>query len=206
MNASQLDLFRQGGGLGVDATFGSTRRIALARDAWLDFAPGLLAGSDVLFDLLRDRADWHTEERVMYQRTVTVPRLVTFLPEGRRVHPMVDELRAILERRYATAFPRVSAALYRDGNDSVAWHGDTLARRMTEALVATVSLGGERCFRVRPTGGGPSIALTLRSGDLVVMGGTAQRTHQHCIPKVAHAAPRIALMFRPTWNEADATW
>jgi alkylated DNA repair dioxygenase AlkB len=72
---------------------------------------------------------------------------------------------------------------------------------MDEALVATVSIGEPRRFLVRPTGGGRSLALAIGWGDLVVMGGSCQRTHQHAIPKVAHAGPRIAIMFRPTWPE-----
>jgi alkylated DNA repair dioxygenase AlkB len=60
-------------------------------------------------------------------------------------------------------------------------------------------VGGQRRFLLRPYGGGHSIALNLGWGDLLVMGGTCQRTWQHCLPKVAHAEPRIAIMFRPSW-------
>jgi alkylated DNA repair dioxygenase AlkB len=84
----------------------------------------------------------------------------------------------------------------------VAWHGDYVARRMTEALVATVSVGAPRRFLLRPKGGGPSIALSLGEGDLLVMGGSCQRTWDHCVPKVKRAEPRIAIMFRPIWKEA----
>jgi len=48
-------------------------------------------------------------------------------------------------------------------------------------------------------GGGASIPFHLGGGDLLVMGGTCQRTWRHGIPKVAQAGPRIALMFRPSW-------
>jgi len=97
----------------------------------------------------------------------------------------------------------VSMAMYRDGRDSVAWHGDRIARKMNTALVATVSLGEPRKFLLRPYGGGGSIALTLGWGDLLVMGGTCQRTWQHSVPKTSHAGPRIALMFRPIWELPD---
>ena len=43
------------------------------------------------------------------------------------------------------------------------------------------------------------VVLMLGWGDLLVMGGSCQRTWQHSIPKVAHALPRMAVMFRPTW-------
>ena len=70
------------------------------------------------------------------------------------------------------------------------------------AIVATVSLGQPRRFMLRPTAGGASIAFAAGRGDLIVMGGTCQRTWRHGIPKVAKiAGPRIALMFRPKWGD-----
>jgi len=98
------------------------------------------------------------------------------------------------------ALRRSVPTLYRDGSDSVAWHGDYLARTLENALVATVSVGAARRFLLRPAGGGRSIALQLGLGDLLVMGGTIQRTWQHAVPKVARADPRIVVMFRPVWE------
>ena len=71
-------------------------------------------------------------------------------------------------------------------------------------LFATGAPGFDAEFRarkllLRPTEGGASISFALGRGDLVVMGGTCQRTWRHGIPKVADAGPRIALMFRPKW-------
>jgi alkylated DNA repair dioxygenase AlkB len=108
-------------------------------------------------------------------------------------------MRQAISKRYAEELVFMTAALYRDGNDSVAFHGDTTARNMIEALVATVSLGSPRRFMLKPAEGGPSIAFALGRGDLVVMGGTCQRTWRHGIPKVGSAGPRIAVMFRPKW-------
>lgn len=134
----------------------------------------------------------------MYDRVVDVPRLFCVLP-SRHAFPVIDRIRAALDAHYDTSFERISLAYYRDGRDSVAWHGDYVGRRMEQALVATVSLGAPRKFLLRETGGGPSISFSLGMGDLIVMGGTCQRTYQHSIPKVARAHPRIALMFRPAW-------
>ena len=50
-------------------------------------------------------------------------------------------------------------------------------------------------------GGGPSIGYDLGRGDLLVMGGTCQRTWDHAVPKVARAGPRISLTFRPVGLE-----
>lgn len=185
-----------------DATFAALERVTLGDGAWLDVARGWLDGHAALFDELRDGVAWREESRRMYDRLVDVPRLFAVLPPEARP-PILDQMRLSLGARYGTDFARVSVALYRDGSDSVAWHGDYVARTMDEALVATVSLGEPRRFLVRPTGGGRSLSLAIGWGDLVVMGGSCQRTHQHAIPKVAHAGPRIAIMFRPTWEPAD---
>ena len=62
--------------------------------------------------------------------------------------------------------------------------------------VALVSLGATRPLRLRPTGGGASVSFPLASGDLLVMGGSCQRTWQHSVPKVAASGPRISVQFR----------
>jgi alkylated DNA repair dioxygenase AlkB len=196
---SQLSLFHQGQAIRIDAELSSMDHIDLERGAWLELERGWLCGHEALFDLLRRRVAWRSESRVMYERTVDVPRQIATIDDAAQLHPVLEEIRAALDARYATRFERLSVALYRDGHDSVAWHGDRVARRMPEALVATVSVGAPRKFLLRPTGGGDSMHLALGWGDLLVMGGSCQRTYQHAIPKVAHADPRIAIMYRPAW-------
>ena len=87
---------------------------------------------------------------------------------------------------------------YRDGRDSVAWHGDRIGRgRSADTMVAIVSVGDPRRLALRPRGGGESISVEMGHGDLVVMGGSCQRTWEHSVPKVAHAGPRMSVQFRP---------
>jgi alkylated DNA repair dioxygenase AlkB len=181
-----------------DLSFADLERIELPEGAWIDLARGWLSGHAQLFEHLLHSARWQTSERKMYDQEVQVPRLHAVL--GVDAHPLLVTVRDALNARYQTDFDRLGAALYRDGRDSVAWHGDYVARKMDEALVATVSVGSPRRFLVRPAGGGRSIGFDLGFGDLLVMGGSCQRTHQHCVPKRAHAEPRIALMYRPTWE------
>jgi alkylated DNA repair dioxygenase AlkB len=184
-----------------DESFATLRRIDLGQGAWIDLAPGWLRGHARVFDALVRDTRWRSEERKMYDRMVDVPRLYAALPDDGPGHPSIETMRRALDRRYAAAFERVSLALYRDGQDSVAWHGDYVARRMETAIVATVSVGAPRRFLLRPHGGGRSIAHSIGWGDLIVMGGTCQRTFQHAVPKAARADPRIAIMFRPIWEE-----
>jgi alkylated DNA repair dioxygenase AlkB len=190
----QLDLLGRGAPA-VDSEFRTLVRRVLSHGAWVDHAPGWVSGHDALFDELERTLEWRRETMKMYDRTVEVPRLLARVPrEG-----IVEQMRVEISRKYGEEFVYTTAALYRDGNDSVAMHGDTTARNMVEAVVATVSLGAPRRFMLKPAEGGESIALPLGRGDLVVMGGTCQRTWRHGIPKVASAGPRIALMFRPKW-------
>jgi len=190
MSAGQRSLFG-GREVAVDGAFGTLRRRELDGGAWVDYAPGWLAGHDALLDHLVRTTTWQQPQREMYDRTVDVPRLCASLPDDGPGHPAVETMRRALSARYAVDLPHVSLGYYRDGRDSVAWHGDYVAREMDEALVATVSLGEPRRLLLRPTGGGVSVGFSL--------GGSAQRTWQHAVPKVAHADPRLAVMFRPTW-------
>ena len=194
----QLELFAPGAPA-FDAGFSALRRTELSHGAWVDHVPGWVSGHDALFDELEQGLSWRRETMQMYDKTVEVPRLLAKVPIDGPGQPLIDEMRKSISSRYGEEFVFTTAALYRDGNDSVAFHGDTTARNMIEALVATVSLGSPRRFMLRPAEGGASIAMPLGRGDLVVMGGTCQRTWRHGIPKVAHAGPRIALMFRPKW-------
>lgn len=195
----QLDLLAAAP-ISFDAEFTDLRRTELDHGAWVDHVPGWVAGHDRLFDELERALAWRSETRRMYDRVVATPRLLASVPAPEVCGGLLEAMRGCLSQRYAEDFVRVTAALYRDGNDSVAWHGDTTARDLLRATVATVSLGQPRRFLLRPTAGGAAIAYQLGRGDLLVMGGTCQRTWRHAIPKVAHApGPRIAVMFRPDW-------
>ena len=196
---AQLALFGRTEAPSFDRALARLERIILADGAWLDLARGWLSGHEQVYGELLHGLGWRAERRVMYEREVDVPRLYAELPSGGPSLPVIEEIRRALDAHYRCSFSRTSFALYRDGNDSVAWHGDYVAREMKEALVATISVGAPRRFLLRPLGGGPSMAFSLGWGDLLVMGGTCQRTHQHAIPKVKHALPRISIMLRPDW-------
>jgi alkylated DNA repair dioxygenase AlkB len=192
----QPSLLADADAVDFDATLDGARRRFLGQGAWVDHVPGFVTGGDALFDEILTSAPWQGEQqRPMYDRIVDVPRLTTGgWHDGRPA--LLDRRARCLGRHYGTRLPSISANLYRDGNDSVAWHGDRIGRHRTMTVVAIVSLGSPRRLLLRPDGGGPSIGYTLHSGDLLVQGGTCQRTFQHCVPKRAHAGPRISVMFR----------
>lgn len=179
------------------------RRIELGRGAWVDTLPGWLSGSDDLLQALLDVVPWRAERRAMYDHVVDVPRLTASYREDDPLpHPALADARERLSRHYRATLGEevVTAGLcwYRDGRDSVAWHGDTFGRGSThDALVAILSLGHPRSLLLRPLGGGGSLRFALGHGDLFVMGGSCQRTWQHAVPKTTRSAgPRISVQFR----------
>ena len=182
----------------------SVRRVPLSRGAWVDLRPGWLAGSAAVFDALVRGVPWRAEKRHMYDRVVDVPRLLCFYGEDAPLpHPVLTAARQALDAHYGAelgeAFRTAGLCLYRDGRDSVAWHGDTTGRGSREdTMVAIVSLGAPRALALRPRGGGPSRRYEVGHGDLLVMGGSCQRTWEHAVPKASAAAgPRISVQFRP---------
>ena len=179
-------------------------RVRLARGAWVDVQRGWLAGSSALFARLAERVPWRAERRQMYDRTVDVPRLLCFYGEDAELpESSLEVCREVLSRHYerelGEPFRTAGLCLYRDGRDSVAWHGDTIGRGSTEdTMVAILSLGTARPLLLRPRGGGDTLRYTLGHGDLLVMGGSCQRTWEHAVPKSARpAGPRISVQFRP---------
>jgi alkylated DNA repair dioxygenase AlkB len=179
-------------------------RRTLSRGAWIDVLPRWLVGADELFIRLQRDVPWRAESREMYERMVDVPRLVGSYGVGDTLpDPILDQARDALTSHYAEELgePFVTAGLcfYRDGRDSVAWHGDRIGRgRSHDTMVAIVSLGAQRRLSLRPRGGGDTIGVPLGHGDLVVMGGTCQRTWDHAVLKTAKpVGPRISVQFRP---------
>jgi len=185
-------------------------RRPLTAGAWLDVRPGWLSGADALFDRLLAEVPWRAEEREMYQRVVAVPRLQCFYDEGRPLpHPVLEQARDLLSAHYADElgepFRTAGLCLYRDGRDSVAWHGDRVGRSRTEdTMVAILSVGAARPLLLRPVPGSPAgngagtLRYHLGHGDLVVMGGSCQRTWEHAVPKTGRTVgPRISIQFRP---------
>jgi alkylated DNA repair dioxygenase AlkB len=180
-------------------------RTVLTRGAWVDVRPGWISGADVLFDRVQRAVPWRAERRPMYERVVDVPRLVCFYDEDERLpDPALDAAKRALDEHYGAElgepFRTAGLCLYRDGSDSVAWHGDRSGRSSTQdTMVAIVSLGEPRALRLRPRGGGaPSLRFDVGHGDLLVMGGSCQRTWEHCVPKTSRpVGPRISVQFRP---------
>jgi alkylated DNA repair dioxygenase AlkB len=179
-------------------------RTELGSHAWVEHLPAWVTGSETLLERLLADVSWRAERRPMYGRVVAVPRLLAWYgPDDPLPDPLLAAAREQLSDRYLPELgePLVTAGLclYRDGRDSVAWHGDTKGRGAHEdTVVAILSFGSPRALLLRPRGGGPSLRFALGHGDLLVMGGSCQRTWEHAVPKSARATgPRVSVQFRP---------
>ncbi len=211
----------------VDPTFAGIRRIALDDACWVDHLPGWLRGDEAVFDQLYHGQSWHHRTVTMYARRLPEPRLTSWWTpaDGPEPVPVLAEIRTLLSSRYGEEFSSIGFNCYRDGADSVAWHGDRHRHTIDNPIVATVSLGAPRPFRLRPRrgrpaerapasrtamglggaapvqapprGGGHSQSFDLGRGDLLVMGGACQHDWEHTVPKVrVVSGPRISITYR----------
>ena len=174
------------------------QHIDLGGGAWVEHLEGWLTDDVEVFDAVCAGAQWRQGRRVMYDRTVDVPRLTAWCTDPARLpHPTLVRAFHALNQRYGPEpFTTAGLCWYRDGRDSVAWHGDNIRHTRSQTIIAIVSLGAARPLLLRPRDGGNRRTLHLGHGDLFVMGGTCQTTWEHAVPKVRAAGPRISVQFR----------
>lgn len=199
-------MFWQGSLFGVcevafDARFAEAERRDLGGESWVEIDRAWLSGADRLLDELVEILPLRQRTGVrMYDQIVDEPRLSAWWSAASgspEPLPVLGEMRAVLATRYAEPFDWIGFNLYRDGDDSVAWHADRHAKIVTNPVVAIVSLGAPRQFRMRPKGGGASHSWELGNGDLFVMAGASQHEWEHTVPKVRQATgPRLSVSFR----------
>ena len=199
-------MFHQGSLFGTlapayDDAFSELKRLDLDANSWVDLAPGWLSGSDHIFDELVATLPLRQRTGVkMYDQFVDEPRLsASWRVEHGVPEPMsiLREIRLLLADRYNEPFDSIGFNLYRDGHDSVAWHGDRHRHIVTNPVIAIVSVGVARPLRLRPRGGGSSVSWGLGDGDLFVMGGACQHDWEHTVPKVrVTRGQRLSITFR----------
>jgi alkylated DNA repair dioxygenase AlkB len=188
-----------------DADFAEAARHELDDTTWVEHAPGWLTGSDAVFDELVAVLPLRQRRGIrMFDQLVDEPRLTAWWRlESRTPEPigLLRGMRTVLADRYGEPFDSIGFNLYRDGEDSVAWHGDRHRHLVTNPVVAIVSVGAPRPLRLRSRrdrgGHGPSRSWQLGNGDLFVMGGACQHDWEHCVPKIRGVVgPRLSITFR----------
>lgn len=173
-------------------------RLQLDAGSWVDVVRGFVIGADEVMSSVIDAVEWRTGRRQMYDREIDDPRLSRWWRDPADVpHPVLADVRVAIGAHYGVELGGVGLNYYRDGADSVAFHRDRELRDPATTLVAIVTLGSQRPFRIRPFGGGASIDVSPASGDLLVMGGRCQTDWEHGVPKVSRGVgPRISASWR----------
>lgn len=182
-------------------------RVTLDDTAWVDVARGWLAGADELFQHLLHVVPWQTSHLFRYDHMVEERRLGSFWSRGNPLpHPVLAEATRLLQHRYGARFDGFGMIQYRDGNDGQAFHRDTDMRWLTDTVIAILSLGATRPWLMRPRsskfdpepGKGATHDFAPASGDLLVMGGTAQDGWEHSVPYLPGRplTPRISIQWR----------
>lgn len=171
-----------------------------------------MALADRLLVELQSGIPWQQEYLRIAGKLRAVPRLQCWMGDraseygysGVRLSPRpwdatVQRIRERIGELCDTEFNSVLINYYRTGQDSVAWHADDEPELGPSPIIASVSLGAERVFQLKPKHqpGARHYKLRLRHGSLLVMGATMQQHWLHQLPKVKGLeAPRINLTFR----------
>ena len=193
----------------------------LLPQAELLFDPAFLpaAEADALLAQLTAEVAWEQRAIRLFGQAIPQPRLTAWYgdPAARYTYsglsweplPWTPTLLSLRQRiAAATNAPLNSVLLnrYRDGRDSMGWHSDDEPALGPAPVIASLSLGATRRFRLRPRAGLPHspFGLDLPSGSLLLMRGPTQQHWQHALPKTARpVGPRLNLTFRWIDNSAN---
>jgi alkylated DNA repair dioxygenase AlkB len=184
----------------------------IAEDGELYYQPAFLDAQTAssLFRDLRKNLDWQEETITIAGRQIKVPRLVCWYGDEHaryRYSGLMHEpkpwtksllwLKQRIEAICRSPFNSVLGNLYRDGSDSMGWHADKEKALGRNPVIASLSLGATRLFRLRHPASGKVLELDLQDGSLLIMAGSLQHHWRHCLPKSRTArGARINLTFR----------
>lgn len=175
---------------------------------WSDFLTDSVA--EPLYHQLEQETDWRQETVHLFGKEHLTPRLSSWVADegldysysNLTMQPMpwsetLLEIKHAVEQTVETGFNSVLLNYYRDGRDSNGWHADNEPELGEKPVIASLSLGAPRDFRLRHTSNKKlKYTVCLQQGSLLLMAGTTQTFWQHQIPKRANAGPRINLTFR----------
>jgi alkylated DNA repair dioxygenase AlkB len=175
------------------------------------FLPHIAA--EALFQALLATIPWRQEPIKLFGKEVMQPRLTAWHGDpdacyrysGLSLEPLpwtaaLLSLRQQVSAATGAEFNSVLLNLYRTGQDSMGWHADNEPELGPAPVIASVSLGATRRFRLRPGAGTlphPPIGIDLPTGSLLLMRGPTQQRWQHALPKTSrHVEARLNLTFR----------
>ena len=166
--------------------------------------------ADRLFVTLLKELTWQEEEIMIAGKKIKVPRLMCWYGDDNAVYkysgvvhvplPWTDVLLNIkqhIDGQCRHSFNCVLANLYRDGSDSMGWHADKEKELGKEPVIASLSFGEQRLFKIRHNKSKEMLDFNLQHGDLLVMRGVLQHHWRHSLPKAGEkSGKRINLTFR----------
>jgi len=164
------------------------------------------ADADTYYNSLLYNTPWREYQMPMYDKIVTAPRMIAWYGTQEETGenalpwtPELSELRLRVEKETGLHFNAVLLNLYRNGNDSVAWHSDKEHKIGCNPNIASLTFGQTRPFRFRHKTNKEigQVEIPLYHGTLLLMSGTTNTFWEHHIPKsTKEMLPRINLTFR----------
>jgi len=164
--------------------------------------------SDYYYQALLAETHWREYEMPMYDKIVTAPRMISWFEDKENIGAdpatpeLTEDLKAIrrrVENEINLKFNAVLLNLYRNGNDGVSWHSDKTDKSGPNPIIASVTFGETRMFRLRHKFRKdiPQVEIPLHHGSFLLMAGTTNSYWEHQVPKTAkNVLPRINLTFR----------
>ncbi|CAL1517810.1 alpha-ketoglutarate-dependent dioxygenase AlkB [Chitinophaga sp. MM2321] len=157
--------------------------------------------SDRYYKILINTTPWGQRSRKMYEKVIPDPRLTAYYggANGLEWTEHLLEIKGLVESECGICFDRVLLNYYRDGNDSVAWHSDTLPKDGKHHPIASVTFGDTRLFKIRRKTDKSitQLSIPLTHGSFLLMGASMQDLYEHHVPKTRKiVGGRINLTFR----------
>jgi len=163
--------------------------------------------ADYFYKSLLKNTQWHRYDMPMYEKVVTAPRMVSWYQDASDNIPSdapglttdLKEVRKKVEEEVGLQFNAVLLNLYRNGQDGVSWHSDKTHKSDNNPVIASVTFGETRLFRLRHKFRKeiPLLEIPLHHGTFLLMSGTTNRYWEHQVPKTSkEVLPRINLTFR----------
>jgi len=159
--------------------------------------------SDYYYNTFLGQTKWREYEMEIFDKKVTAPRMISWHedknPEASSFTPDLLDIKKRVENETELDFNAVLLNLYRNGKDGVSWHSDHTDRSGINPIIASVSFGETRMFRLRHKFKKDikQVEIPLHHGSFLLMAGTTNSFWQHQVPKTAKdILPRINLTFR----------
>jgi len=167
--------------------------------------------SEFLLDYLLHKIEWQQDSMKFYGKQINLPRLTAWYGDNLKNYsysgidlnpkPWTKELLFIknsIEEHSGLEFTSVLLNLYRNGNDSVSWHRDNEKVLGVNPIIASVSFGATRTFKLRHVDDHSLVRIVeMTDGMYILMKSETQHKWEHSIPKTSrNVKERISLTFR----------